>query len=83
MEMNEINRRAETKAMLFSTACALAAYSVLMGKNIYSRQIPEISPRGTFLLHLTAPSVTRHSPEQMLNSTTCAVFVWMKSRMDT
>lgn len=61
MKMNEINRTAETKAMLFSVAYMLAAYSAFIINNIYSWQIPEISPCTAFLLHLTAPGVKQMS----------------------
>lgn len=55
MKMNEINWKAETKAMLFSVAYMLAAYSAFIINNSYSWQIPEISPCTAFLLHLTTP----------------------------
>lgn len=61
MKMNEINRTAETKAMLFSIAYMLAAYSAFIINNIYSWQIPEISPCTAFLLHLTTLGVKQMS----------------------
>lgn len=36
MKMNEINRKAETKAMLFSIPYMLAAYSAFIINKIYS-----------------------------------------------
>lgn len=61
MKMNEINRTAETKAALFSIAYMLAAYSAFIINNIYSWQIPEISPCTAFVLHLTVPGIKQMS----------------------